>query len=448
MKRAFLAPVVSAAVVAVLALLGGAADAQARTEIHFWHAMQGARAEAVDELVKQFNESQVEFEVQAIFKGTYPQVLPAAIAAYRKKTNPPHIVQIFDVGTESMLASGAIVPIHRLMQQQNIVINWADFIETITGYYSKDGKLYSMPFNVSTAILYYNKDIFRTAGLDDKPPGTWQEVETVSRQILASGAAKCGFTTGGSPAWDLLENIFPWHDEPFATNQNGYTGLDTRLLINSDFGLKHVGALARWRKENIFSSGGHEGLSEQFINGDCAMIVEESGTIGNFKKSLRFGWGTGLLPHWGPPYPKKTTILGGATLWALRGHGPVDYKGVALFMKFLAQPRQQMWWAATTGFVPVTKTALDTMRESGFYKQNPEQWTAMNQLLNAKPTPNSRGLRLGNYPQVRDTIELELQEILEGKTTVKEGLDAAVVKGNAILRQFRITHEAASQGEI
>jgi sn-glycerol 3-phosphate transport system substrate-binding protein len=117
-------------------------------------------------------------------------------------------------------------------------------------------------------------------------------------------------------------------------------------------------------------------------------------------------------------------------------------------MKFLAQPRQQMWWAATTGFVPVTKTALDTMRESGFYKQNPEQWTAMSQLLNAKPTPNSRGLRLGNYPQVRDTIELELQEILEGKTTVKEGLDAAVVKGNAILRQFRITHEAASQGEI
>jgi len=444
-RRSFLVGVI---VIVALALLGGTADARTRTEIYFWHAMRGARGDAVDELVKQFNQSQGEFEVKALFKGTYPEILSAAIAAYRKKKNPPHIVQIFDVGTQSMLMSGAIVPIQRLMKQQGVAMNWADFIETITGYYSQDGKLYSMPFNVSTPILYYNKDLFRKAGLEDKPPVTWQEVETMSRQILAAGAAKCGFTTGGSPSWDLLENIFPWHDQPFATNQNGYAGLDTRLLINSDFGVKHVGALARWHNENIFSYGGHEGLSEQFVDGDCAMLVEESGTIGNFKKSIQFDWGTGPLPHWGSPYPKQTTILGGATLWVLRGRDPADYRGVAQFMKFLAQPRQQMWWAATTGFVPVTRTALDDMTRSGFYQRNPEQWTAMSQLLNAKPTPNSRGLRLGNYPQVRDTIELELLSILEGKKTVKEGLDAAVIKGNAILRQFRVTHEAAAQGEI
>lgn len=140
--------------------------------------------------------------------------------------------------------------------------------------------------------------------------------------------------------------------------------------------------------------------------------------------------------------------MGGATLWVLRGREPADYNGVAQFMKFVAEPRQQTWWAATTGFVPVTRTALDNLEEGSFYKQNPEQWTAMIELLNDRPTPNSRGLRLGNYAQVREAIELELESILDGKKTVKEGLDAAVTRGNAILRQFGVTHGAAGQGEI
>jgi len=437
---------ISVVAVAALALLGGAAGAQTKTEISFWHAMDGQLGEAVDALVKQFNQSQREVEVKALYKGTYPQVLTAARAAYRQK-NPPHIVQVYEVGTQSMVLSDDIVPIHRLMQQQKIAVNWADFIETVTGYYSKAGKLYSMPFNVSTPILYYNKDIFKKAGLGDTPPATWPDVEAASRKFLAAGAATCGFTTP-SPSWTMLENTFAWHNQPFATNQNGYAGLDTKLLINSDFGLMHVGALVRWQKENIFSYGGREGQrNSKFIDGDCAMVMQSSGSIGGFKTSLTFDWGTGQLPHWGPPYPKANTILGGATLWALRG--PADDKGVAQFLKFITDPPQQRWWAATTGYVPITKTAVKSLEGDSFYKQNPEQWTAVSQLLNAKPTPNSQGLRLGNYVQVREaTIELELENIFTGKKTVKQGLDAAVGRGNAILRQFGVTHGAAASGEI
>jgi len=433
--------------VAALALLGGAAGAQAKTEIYFWHAMDRQVGEAIDALVKQFNRSQGEVEVKASYKGTYPEVLAAAKAAYRQKT-PPHIVQVSDAGTQSMVLSDRIIPTYRLMKQQQTAVDWADFIETITGYYSKTGTLYSMPFNASTPILYYNNDAFKKAGLGDTPPVTWQDVETASRKILAAGAATCGVTTGGSPSWSLLENTFPWHNQPFATNQNGYTGLDTRLLINSDFGLMHVGALARWKRENIFSYGGREGQSRQFINGDCAMIIESSGSIGRFKKSLTFDWGTGPLPHWGPPYPKANTILGGGSLWVLRGHERADDKGVAQFLKFITEPPQQMWWAATTGYVPVTKTAVKGLEDDHFYKKNPEQWTAISQLLNARPTPSSRGLRLGNYVQVREAIELELENIFTGKKTAKEGLDAAVSRGNAILRQFGVSHAAAGNGEI
>jgi len=359
------------------------------------------------------------------------------------------LVQVYEVGTQSMIMSDTIVPVHRLMQQQKVSVDWADFLETITGYYATDGNLNSMPFNVSTPILYYNKDIFRKAGLPDTPPVTWSDVEAASRKILAAGAAKCGFTTP-SPSWTLLENTFAWHDQPFATNQNGYTGLDTKLLINSDFGLMHVGALVRWQKENIFVYGGPEGTrNSKFADGDCAMVLQSSGFIGEFKQTLKFDWGTGQLPHWGPPYPKANTILGGATLWAMRGHPPADDKAVAQFLKFITDVPQQTWWTAATGYVPVTKSAVKSQEDDGFYKRNPGQWTAVSQLLNAKPTPNSRGLRLGNYVEVRNsTIEFALENIFTGKSTVKEGLDAAVNRGNAILRQFSVSHGVAPSGEI
>jgi sn-glycerol 3-phosphate transport system substrate-binding protein len=434
MQRSLMKRAAAVVAVAMLILLGGAAAAQAKTEIHFWHAMGGQLGETVNELVKQFNQSQAEYEVKPLNTGTYPEVLTSAIAAYRQK-NPPHIVQVFEVGTQTMLLSGAIIPTWELMKQQEIAVNWDDFIGPVTGYYSKDGRLYSMPFNSSSPILYYNRDAFKKAGLSDKPPATWKEVEAASKKILAAGAAKCGFTTSW-PSWTMLENTFAWHNQPFATNDNGYKGLDTKLLINSDFGQMHIGALARWQTENVYSYGGRMGQPEpKFINGECAMVVASSALIGGFKKSVKFDWGTGPLPHWSV-YRKQNTIVGGATLWVMKGQKATDYKGVARFMKFLAEPHQQMWWAVTTGYVPITKTAVKNLEEGYFFKKNPEQWTAMSTLLHATPTPNSLGIRLGNFVQIRDGIEAELENIFAGKKTAKEGLDAAVAKGNEILKEF------------
>jgi sn-glycerol 3-phosphate transport system substrate-binding protein len=348
-----------------------------------------------------------------------------------------------------MFVSETAVPVSRLMRQQKIDIDWSDFIPTVVDYYAKDDRLASLPFNVATPILYYNKDMFRKAGLADAPPATWQEVEAASRAILAAGAATCGFTTP-SPAWTLLENTFPWHDQPYATNENGNKGLDTRLLINSKFGLMHVGALARWQQEGIFHFGGPENTrpNTRFADGECAMVLQSSGSLQTFERTLPFAWGTGQLPHWGPPYAKARTSLGGATLWVLRGHGHREEQGVAQFLKFLSEPSQQMWWATRTGFVPVRRTAVKSMLEASYFEQNPKQWPATSQLLDGKATPFSRGIRLGNYVQVRNAIEIELDNIFAGRKTVKEGLDAAVLRGNAILREFAVNNGAASQGEI
>jgi sn-glycerol 3-phosphate transport system substrate-binding protein len=461
MARLFRGPAVLVVAVAVL-LASAPAHAQARTEIHWWHALTGQLSEALVALAKQFNESQGEYEIKPLNKGSYPETLTAAIAAYRQKS-PPHIVQVFEVGTQTMMLSGAVYPVWELMRDNEIKIDWNDFIKPVVGYYTKDGKLYSMPFNSSTPIFYYNKDAFKKAGLDpERPPKTWQEVEAYSKKILGAGAAKCGFSTGW-PSWTMVENMHATHDQPFATKNNGFGAVDgVELLINREFGQKHIGALTGWQKDHVYSYGGRRGDADpKFVNGDCAMYIQSSALIGGFTRSVKFDWSTGELPHWGAPYKKATSIIGGATLWVLKGKPQKEYRGVAKFLEFLAKPEQQMWWHVNTGYLAISNTALRNLEQGYHFVNNPKQYTAFAQLTGLPPTPpaalkdkkaapakaervataNSQGLRLGNFVQIRDAIEAELENIYGGKKAVKQGLDDAVAKSNALLKEFAATNK-------
>jgi sn-glycerol 3-phosphate transport system substrate-binding protein len=410
--------------------------AWAKTEIHFWHAMSGHLNNAVDALAKRFNDQQDDYEVKPLRQGTYAETLTAALAAYQSK-EPPHIVQVFDVGTQTMLQSGAITPVFQLMKNQGFAIGWSDFIQPVLSYYSKDNRLYSMPFNASTPIVYFNKHAFQKAGLSpDKPPTSWREVGEYAKRIISAGAAKCGFSTGW-PAWILFENMAAWHDLPFATQQNGFGGLNTQLLINGEFQVKLTSQLVAWQPENIYCYGGRMDIPDaKFVRGEYAMYLQSSALIGGFTRSVPFKWGTTQLPHWGEPYRKGTSIPGGATLWVMRGLPSADYRGVAQFLKFLAEPEQQAWWHRVTGYVTVTNASLKYLAQTNHFLRNSNQWTAFSQLTSGNHTPNTQGIRLGNFVAVRDAIEGELENILAGKISVKQGLDDVVAKGNEILKEF------------
>jgi sn-glycerol 3-phosphate transport system substrate-binding protein len=197
------------ALVLVIGLLALPLSAWAKTEIIWWHAMTGFLGERVNDITKKFNASQNEFEVKATHKGSYAETLTAGIAAYRAKTQP-QLIQVFEVGTQTMLSSGAIYPVFQLMRDQGIKIDWNDFISVVKTYYSKGGNLYSMPFNSSTPILYYNKTAFEKAGLNPQvPPKTFEEIEKAARAVVSKGAAKIGFTVSW-PSWTLMENMHTW----------------------------------------------------------------------------------------------------------------------------------------------------------------------------------------------------------------------------------------------
>ncbi len=436
-------PMLKHSLLAATALALVAPAAQAQTEIQWWHAMGGRLGELVEEIAANFNASQSDYVVVPSFRGTYAEAMNGAIAAFRAGEQP-ELVQVFEVGTGTMMAAeGAIYPVYQLMADNDVEFDPEAYIPTVVGYYTDpDGNMLSFPFNSSTPILYYNRDIFEAAGLDpDSPPATWAEMETMSRQIVESGAATCGFTTRW-PSWVQLENFLAYHNLPLGTQQNGFAGFDTELVLNQHAALiNHWENLTRWQGEGLFSwAGGGPGpdAGPKFYSGECAMLFESSGGRAGVLSNATFSVGFGMQPYYddveGAP---QNSIIGGATLWVLSGHSDEEYAGVAHFLEFLSLPEQQAWWHQNSGYLPITQAAYELTEEQGYYAENPGADTSIRQMNLNPPTENSRGLRFGNYVQIRDIISEEMEAMIIGTISAQQAADNIVARGNDLLREFQ-----------
>lgn len=438
MKRFLLSSIAGVAA----AVMAHAAAAQ--TEIQWWHAMGGTLGDTVNQIADGFNKSQKDYKVVPVFKGSYTETLTAAVAAFRAKQGPD-IVQVFEVGTANMMAAkGAVYPVYQVMADANEPFDPKAFIGPVYGYYSTtDGKLLSMPFNSSTPVLYWNKDLLAKAGLDpNKGPTTWPELGEMAKKAVAAGA-KCGFTPQWE-TWVLIENYGAWHNLPYATKANGFGGTDIELKFNDAPRKKFIQMLADWGKDKTFVYGGREGKSTAlFTAGDCAFHIASSGTADAISKALgpdKFGMA--MMPYSPDVIAKpQNSIIGGATLWVLQGRPKEDYKGVAKFLTYLSSTPVQAKWHQETGYVPVTLAAAELTEKEGFYKTHPGRDIAVKELTLNPPTENSKGLRLGNFVQIRDAEDEELEAVWSGKKEPKAALDEAVKRGNELLRKFEAANK-------
>ena len=412
--------------------------AQAQTEIQWWHSMTAVNGEWVNDLAKQFNESQKDYKIVPTFKGTYDESLTASIAAYRSG-NAPHILQVYEVGTATMMASkGAIIPVGKIMKDAGEKFDAAAYIPAVAGYYTApNGQMLSFPFNSSTTVFYFNKDAFKAAGLPtDKAPTTWPEVVAAAAKLKASGH-KCPFTTAWQN-WTQIESFSAWHNVEFASKNNGLAGLDARLKVNSPLHVRHIENLANMSKQGLFVYKGRGNVPEaSFISGECAMVNTSSGFYGNVAENAKFAYGLAPLPYYQDvPGAPQNTVIGGASLWVMSGKPPAEYKGVAKFFSFISTPEVQSASHKRTGYLPVTTAAYELTDKSGFYKQNPGTDVAVTQMIR-KVTDKSRGIRLGNYVQIRAIEDEELEQVWNGKKTAKEALDSIVKRGDEQLERFQ-----------
>ena len=424
---------------AVLALTTSlATPALAQTEIQWWHAFTGRLGDLLAEQVDKFNASQSDYKVVASHKGNYSETLNAGIAAFRAEEQP-HILQVFEVGTATMMgAGGAIKPVHELMAESGKDFDPEVYLAAVKGFYTTpDGDMLSLPYNSSTPVLYVNRDALSEAGIDpDTDLSTWEQVGDVLDQLKESGHA-CPLTTAWQ-SWVHLENLSAYHNVPFATEGNGFSSLGTELAFNGPVQVAHIQAMGDWANDGKFIYAGrrNEG-GANFRAGECAFFTESSAGYAGVKAEAEFEFEIRPLPYWadaeGAP---QNTIIGGASLWVMSGHEPEEYEGVAEFLNFLSSSDIQADWHQNTGYLPITMPAYEQTKGSGFYDENPGTDIAIIQMTGKAPTADSKGLRLGSFDQIRAIIDEELEAVWAGDKTAQTALDSAVERGNPLLRRF------------
>ena len=410
---------------------------QAQTEIQWWHSMTAVNNQWVNDLAKEFNDGQKAYKIVPTFKGSYDESMTAAIAAFRSG-NAPHVLQVFEVGTATMMASkGATVPVGKIMSDAGLAFDPKAYIPAVAGYYTApNGQMLSFPFNSSTTVFYYNKDAFKKAGLNaEKAPATWPEVFAAAKKLKENGH-NCPMTMAWM-GWTQLESFSTWHNVEFATKGNGLNGMDARLKVDSPLHVKHIENLSKAAAAGEFVYKGRGSNAQaSFTAGECAMIQTSSGFYGDVSKNAKFAYGLAPLPYYadvkGAP---QNTVIGGASLWVMSGKKADEYKGVAKFFDFLSQTKVQAASHQRTGYLPITMAAYDLTDKSGFYQKNPGTDVAVQQMVR-KVTDKSRGIRLGNYVQIRTIEDEEMEQVWSGKKSAKDALDAIVKRGNELLVRF------------
>lgn len=415
----------------------GGPSAGGKTKVSFWHAMGGANTKVVDQMVADYNASQDKVEVEAIFQGSYDDLL-SKLKTSMGTSEGPAVVQMYEIGSRFMIDSGTITPMQTFIDQDNWDISQLE--PNIAGYYTLDGKLYSMPFNTSNPILYYNKNLFKDAGLDpENPPKTFEELKAAADAISKKGkAVGANFAIYG---W-FMEQFFANQGADYVNNGNGRDSLATESLVNSEAGVK---VLTWWK--DLIDTGAANNLGRKtddskkaFAAEQVAMILDSTAALKGIvdTNSDKFEVGTAPLPK--PADAKEGgVIVGGASLWMMNDRSDEEQKAAWDFIKFLTSPKEQAYWHINTGYFPITTKAYDEESVKENLTKFPQFKTAIDQLHGTKLNTATQGAVMGVFPEARQIVEGAIEEVLNNKKSPQDALDAAAKEITSKIEQYNKT---------
>ncbi|MBF9018237.1 ABC transporter substrate-binding protein [Oceanispirochaeta sp. M2] len=411
-------------------------DESADVNIEFWHAMSGERVELIQGIVDKFMAENPNIKVDVQYTGSYNDTLNKVKSAY-KAGNAPDIFHSYEIGTLGLINSGIISPLDEIAGKFNRKIPWDDFFTPVQSYYKYKGVHYSMPFNSSTPLIFYNKTFFAKAGLDpENPPKTYSEIREAAVALQAAGY-KTPLT------WNLhswyFEQMICLQDEPFVNEKNGRSGeLPTESVFNGEAGQKVLEWWVGLEKDGLFLDVGPGWSNHRaaFGSGEVALTMSSSSDVNTLTAALKEkGWemGTGYIPR--PEGAKGGVAIGGGSLWLTNSHTTEEELAALKLITFISEDEAQIAWHKGTGYFPVRKTAMDQLESEGWFDENPNFLTAFNQLLDSPETLNTAGGLLGIFPEARELIQSAIQEMYAGKP-VKEALDEAAAKVNASMTEW------------
>lgn len=426
-------------------MFGLAARLEAQ-EIILWHSMDGALAEIFQSFVTHFNEKpeQVTKNIKIIpqYKGTYEHTLNAGLKVLNTK-DAPHILQVYEMGNLVMQAHPeSFVPLSQLTSHPSKQLVPEHFLPVIREFYKSRTQtqgLPSLPFSASSVILFYNKDAFRKAGLDpEHPPTTWEEFELMAQTLKKAGAPSV--LASGWLSGHHIDQTGAWHNQLVATLGNGVDGNSAVLKVNQPFFQYHLGKLAKWYEQGIFSLETGFQAEKAFVDGNIIILTQSANRLPNLEKHIAhtFDIGVGYFPYWKNQVSTyQNTSAGGGSFWALKGHKTEDYEAVQAFFEYLTDPKTQAEWHQKTCYMPVVVGAEAIAEEQKFYSsglKGAAAKIALNSFSSHAPREHSRGVLLPNFPFVREVMIHEMKEAIRGNKSVEEALMQIDQQGNQLMR--------------
>ena len=414
--------------------------------IRFWHAMNGPLGQMVQKLVNEFNQTHPNIVVKADYAGSYSETLSKTIAAV-KGGNPPDIVQIYDIGTQMMIDSGIIVPLQKFIDEDK-TFDANTLIPQARGYYTANGKLYSLPFNSSNPVIYYNKTLFKKAGLDpNNPPTTWSQFKEACKMLTIKNSkgntVQYGFTSGVI-GW-FFEQYMAVQNALMFNNENGRVSRATKAIFDDPAGLRIFNFWNDLIQSGVMINAGPgwDNANGIFASQKAAMLLDSTSDVGMMLKQGKEGHfevGVMALPHPnGVPY--GGVIIGGASLWMINTHNTQREQAAWEFIKWLESPKQQVQWSKGTGYFPINKNALTRIMHEGFYAEHPQYLTTVFQLLMSNVTPATRGGIAGPFPQIRATVEKALSKMFNHEMTPSQALKWAQDQANQELQEYNSLYQ-------
>ena len=426
----------------VVFLASSVAMAADKINVQFWHAMGGWRIELLQEMAQDFMALNPDINVEVQYTGSYGDTINKLNVAIQSNV-APHVVQGYDIATQMLIDGEVAVPMQDLIDADP-TFDIGTFMPQVLNYYRVGGKLYCMPFNSSNAIMFYNKTLFKKAGLDpDKPPKTYEELLDYAEKLMVKddkgNIAQAGIT------WNLhcwfFEQFMAVQNAALTDNDNGRTGRPTKAIFNSDAGLK---TFTFWndltKNGSMINTKVHDwtGARNLFISQKVAMIITSTSDVALMVKSAKennFELGTAFIPA---PADAESggVVIGGGSLWMVAGKPEAETKAAWEFVKFMAQSAQQIKWHTGTGYFPVRKDAVEDLLAQGYYSESPHNLTAILQLLLSTQNYNSNGAIIGAFAEVRAIVESNVQKMLSGDMTPAQALAAAEKEATIAIRDY------------
>lgn len=409
------------------------------TKIVFWYAVGGKVGEATKTLVDQFNSTHPDIKVEAVFQGDYDSAINKLKQAIPSKSTP-NVMQVYDIGTRFMIDSKAVVPVQKWIDKENF--DMSSYEKNILAYYTVDNQLYSMPFNTSTPILYYNKTMFKEAGLDpENPPKTFEEVAADAQKLTEKDAS--GKVTRPGMAFAIygwfFEQFLAEQNSLYADNGNGRDAMATSAAFNSPEGKRVLDWWSGMVKDGSAVNMGRKTADtmKAFVSGQTAMTIDSTGVLGDIMDGVngKFEVGTGFMPH--PAGANNGgVIIGGASLWMMAGHSDAEEKATWEFIKYMTAAKQQAFWHIKTGYFPVTTAAYDDEDLKKYEAQYPQFKIAIDQLHNTPVNRSTQGGLLGVFTQARQEIESAIEHVLDGQASSEDALQKASDTVNEAISRY------------